>query len=328
MNNAAIVSRASGRGQPGADALVPTAVAGFKPTQEGHRRLYGALHDLGFTVECHDFEPVSRFEWSRCFIPGSLELCLNLAGEGSIEHAGRSMNFAPLTSGFFVSGKNELRGWRKPGGRHRFLMVRFASRFLREHLLPSDGALHPLVERFLSQAPRAAGVGEIQRLTTDQERWIALLPHPPTPQAARRLWYRSKVLQLMAEFFFIRRGEDELFCDRQKRLARERVDRVIGLLKEHLADPPGLDAIGREAGCSPFHLSRTFSRETGMTIPQYLRKLRIERAAELLRTGRYNVTEAALEVGYSSLSHFSQAFCQLIGCCPALYPPKRLSEEA
>jgi len=57
-----------------------------------------------------------------------------------------------------------------------------------------------------------------------------------------------------------------------------------------------------------------------MTIPQYLRKLRMERAAGLLRTGKYNVTEAAMEVGYSSLSHFSQAFCQVMGCCPALYP--------
>ncbi len=57
-----------------------------------------------------------------------------------------------------------------------------------------------------------------------------------------------------------------------------------------------------------------------MTIPQYLRKLRMERAAELLRGGKHNVTEAALEVGYSSLSHFSQAFCQIMGCCPGLYP--------
>ena len=46
----------------------------------------------------------------------------------------------------------------------------------------------------------------------------------------------------------------------------------------------------------------------------------MERAAELLRSGRYNVTEAATEVGYSSLSHFSKAFCETIGCCPVLYP--------
>ena len=65
---------------------------------------------------------------------------------------------------------------------------------------------------------------------------------------------------------------------------------------------------------------RNFSREVGLTIPQFLRNLRMERAAELLRSGRYNVTEAAMEVGYASLSHFSKAFCETIGCCPALYP--------
>jgi AraC-like DNA-binding protein len=57
----------------------------------------------------------------------------------------------------------------------------------------------------------------------------------------------------------------------------------------------------------------------GMTIPQYLRTLRMRYAAELLKSSECNVTEAAMEVGYSSLSHFSQAFCQAIGCCPAVY---------
>jgi len=100
----------------------------------------------------------------------------------------------------------------------------------------------------------------------------------------------------------------------------ERVEKVIGLLRSKLAEPPNLEEIGRFVGCSPFHLSRTFSAETGQTIPQYLRQLRLERAAELLRSGKFNVTEAALEVGYSSLSHFSQAFHEEFGCCPGLYP--------
>ena len=92
------------------------------------------------------------------------------------------------------------------------------------------------------------------------------------------------------------------------------------LLTRDLANPPTLEMLGQEVGCSPFYLSRIFSREVGLTIPQYLRNIRMERAAELLRSGRYNVTEAAIEVGYSSLSHFSKAFCETIGCCPVLYP--------
>jgi AraC-like DNA-binding protein len=103
-------------------------------------------------------------------------------------------------------------------------------------------------------------------------------------------------------------------------VARDRVQRTKELLTRDLANPPTLEILGQEVGCSPFHLSRIFSREVGLTIPQFLRNLRMERAAELLRSGRYNVTEAATEVGYASLSHFSKAFCETIGCCPALYP--------
>jgi AraC-like DNA-binding protein len=275
------------------------------------------------TIEWHDFELAQRFEWSRSFHRGALELCLNLCGHGRVSSTGASAEFSPSTAGFYLSGDDGLRAWREAAQRHRFIAVEFSSGFLRAHLAQCDGALHPLVERFMAEGRGPAGVGEVRRLTAEQEQRTVQLLHPPAAQAARPLWYQSQVLQLIVEFFFERQGDDELFCDRQRRLARERVDKATALLRERLADPPGLEVLGRIIGCSPFHLSRTFSRETGMTIPQYLRKLRMERAAELLRGGKHNVTEAALEVGYSSLSHFSQAFCQTMGCCPALYPLKK-----
>jgi AraC-like DNA-binding protein len=156
-------------------------------------------------------------------------------------------------------------------------------------------------------------------MTIQQRGVVASLAEPPVAKAAQVLWYQSKALELMAHFLFAPK-DPEFFCMRHKRLARERVERVKEVLARDLANPPTLEMIGQEVGCSPFYLSRIFSREVGLTIPQYLRNLRMERAAELLRTGRYNVTEAATEVGYSSLSHFSKAFCETIGCCPVLYP--------
>ena len=53
----------------------------------------------------------------------------------------------------------------------------------------------------------------------------------------------------------------------------------------------------------------------------------VARAAELLRAGKHNVTEAAFEVGYSSLSHFSQAFHETFGVCPGLYPILPLTQR-
>ncbi len=57
-----------------------------------------------------------------------------------------------------------------------------------------------------------------------------------------------------------------------------------------------------------------FRQETGVTISSFLRRARMDRAAELLRAGDANVTEAAMTVGYSSLSHFSKVFAETFGC--------------
>ena len=337
MTDAATTKPPTGRGQAATRRRARTVpVRGatvWEPVRNGWRQIYGSFCDLGVSIESHHFTIPGVFEWSRSFHPESIELCLNLAGHGSIHSEEASMEFELLTAGFYLPGKGTLKGARLPGPQHRFITVEFSLSYLRDRLGGSDGALHPLVEQFVRDgALSAAAVGEVHRLTSEQERRTAQLLCPPVCQGARSLWFQSKILELMAEFFFERRGEEELFCDRQKRLARERVDRVMAILHRRLVEPPALEEIGREVGCSPFYLSRTFSAETGTTIPQYLRKLRMERAAELLRSGKYNVTEAALEVGYSSLSHFSQAFCQTMGCCPGLYPLKAtlrgLSEHA
>jgi AraC family transcriptional regulator len=295
----------------------------WQPIRDGWRHLYGGFYDLGVSIEWHDFELPHAFEWSRSFHPDSLELCLNLAGHAQIRGAERSFDFEPLTAGFYLPGKQALKASRDAARRHRFLTVEFSAGFLRDHLSASDGALHPLVEGFVRGDSADSGFGEVHRITAAQEQRIADLLHPPVLLGARSLWYQGKVLEIMAEFFFERCGVDELFCDRQKRLARVRVERVVALLRQHLAEPLSLAEIARVVGCSQFHLSRTFSAETGKTISQYLRRLRMERAAEMLKSGKHNVTEAALEVGYSSLSHFSQGFCQEMGCCPGLYPLKK-----
>jgi AraC-like DNA-binding protein len=111
-------------------------------------------------------------------------------------------------------------------------------------------------------------------------------------------------------------------------VAAGRVEAVVAMLKKDLVNPPSLEQISREVACSPFYLSRTFSKEMGQTIPQYVRQLRMEKAAELLKSGEYNVTEVAYEVGYNSLSHFSAAFHQTFGCCPGLYPMSTPTQKA
>lgn len=152
------------------------------------------------------------------------------------------------------------------------------------------------------------------------ERIVPAFREPPVSGPARAFWYESQIKALLALLCFVPAGAgDEFFCSRQKRLARVRVARAKATLEAGIDGTFDLNRLASEVGCSPSYLSRTFSATTGMTISHYLRKRRIEKAADLLASGRCNVSEAALEVGYQSLSHFSKAFQQVKGCLPSKY---------
>jgi AraC-like DNA-binding protein len=299
----------------------------WRAVGDGWRHLHGSVRGAGVSFEWHDFKTHVEFDWGKTFHPGSVEVCLNLEGDGRVGFNRQEAAFAPLTAGFYRRGGQPLRATRQAGQRHQFLTVEMSFDFLERHLGDFVTSLHPLVRDVVSGQPEKSAVAKTTRLTSRQQQLLASLREAPVLVLAQSVWYQAKALEVTAEFFFVAPGGQELFCQRQHRLSTERVEKVIALLREKLPEPPSLEEIGRAVGCSPFHLSRTFSAATGMTIPQYTRQLRMERAAELLKLGRFNVTEAALEVGYSSLSHFSQAFHQTFGCCPGLYPLRTATQK-
>jgi AraC family transcriptional regulator len=293
----------------------------WKPFGHGWRKLHGGFRDAGYSVEWHDFTTAEPLDWSRTFHPGSLEICLNLSGNANVRAAGETLDLAPLTAGFYAKNNSALTATRQGGEHHQFITVELSLPFLESHLAAREEGLHPRMGRFMAHRDRAAGmVSEPIRLSNEQQQLVMSFRRPPVFQAAQRLWYQAKALEVVAAFLYQPLAGEELFCQRQHNLNQERVQKVLAILKENLAEPPGLEELGRRVGCSHFYLSRIFTQEVGKTISVTLRDLRMERAASLLREGRMNVTEAALEVGYSSLSHFSSAFHEVIGCCPGLYP--------
>lgn len=291
----------------------------WAPVGAGWSQLHGSYRELGFSFEWHDFTAQMPVDWGRSFHPGSLEICLNLSGRGLVSNGSQEMIFMPLTAGFYRQGACNLSARRQPGERHQFLTVELSPDFLRTYLSTGDANLHP-VARDVLEGGQSAALSEVTRLTAEQQQAVGSLRHPPVLTSAQPIWYRAKTLEVMSAFLFSAPAGAELFCQRQKRLSQDRVDRVIAILKQDLAEPPNLEALGRQVGCSPFYLSRIFSQQMGKTISQYLRELRMDKAAGLLRAGKLNVTEVAMEVGYSSSSHFSVAFHETFGCCPGLYP--------
>lgn len=89
----------------------------------------------------------------------------------------------------------------------------------------------------------------------------------------------------------------------------QRINAVIGYVRDHLTDDLSLDTLAQVAGFSPFHFHRLFTALTGETLSDLVTRLRLERAVHLLRaTPTLPLTEAAFQCGFSSASVFSRTF--------------------
>ncbi len=299
-----------------------TEAEAWRDVGKGWQPLFGSFHGAGYSIEWHDFLAKREFDWAASFHPGCVELCLNLEGHGFVEGRGGRAEFSPGTAAFYYRQDEPLTAKRTADEQHQFLTVEFSGPFLARHLAGMEAVLHPIVRAAIANEPCKNAVSIPVRLGAAQQQLIATLRQPPVYATAQAVWYQCKALELAVTFLVQPPPENEMFCTRQQRVAQERVEQVIFLLKQNLSEPPSLEELGKKIGCSHFYLSRIFSAQTGHTITQHLRQLRMERAAELLKSGEHNVTEAAVEVGYSSLSHFSAAFTETFGICPGLYPLK------
>lgn len=88
------------------------------------------------------------------------------------------------------------------------------------------------------------------------------------------------------------------------------------LLIRDLENPPRLFDLAHAAGTNHTQLNRGFQKMYGTSVFGYLRKMRLEKARHLMEEERMNVTEAAVAVGYNSLSSFSRAFSAHFGSRP------------
>ena len=289
------------------------------------RRLHGSFAERGMSIEWHDFRLARDMDWGRSFHPGSLEVCLNFSGTGTLQDGDAERAIGPgQVAVYTVRGKRQ-RAIRRADSLHRFLTLELTPDFLRTHLAASELAkLTPAIGRFVASSGEAAPFLEIRSLPASLLAARVQFVEPPVSGPARNTWYLGRVLEILAQTIFPEEDPGELFCQRHQRSNRERVERVRYLIERDLENPPSLDMLAQEVGCSSFYLSRMFAQETGASIPKFLRLKRLEKAADLLRHGKANVTEAAINVGYSSLSAFNKAFLDHFGCCPGLYPHARI----
>ena len=89
----------------------------------------------------------------------------------------------------------------------------------------------------------------------------------------------------------------------------ERVNRVLDYVTQHLDGDLSLKKLAQVSHFSTFHFHRIFQGVTGETVNSFVRRARLERAAQLMKaTPARRITDIALEAGFAGLAEFSRAF--------------------
>jgi len=95
------------------------------------------------------------------------------------------------------------------------------------------------------------------------------------------------------------------------------------LIQDHIDTSISLKEISKDLDIHPAYLSREFSKYfDNLSFGEYIRKQRIEKAVEYLKSSNYTLTKIAYLTGFSDQSHFTRIFKKFIGVNPSLYRKK------
>jgi AraC-like DNA-binding protein/mannose-6-phosphate isomerase-like protein (cupin superfamily) len=88
---------------------------------------------------------------------------------------------------------------------------------------------------------------------------------------------------------------------------------ALSFIQTHYHEPITLDEIAAISGFSRYYFIKQFQHQLNMTPVQYLTKIRIQKAAELLRSTSSSVTDIATQVGYANANYFNKVFRKAVG---------------
>ena len=215
-----------------------------------------------------------------------------------------------------------------PGIPHWGVIDRFPFSYITVYFLP-----WVLVEL----GPESDGVRILRRFTAQQSAAQRVVRFPPKhrvefvrrfeeiyhefsqPGFGREVRLRTLLMEMLVRLLRWEQalgrniGSSGLEADRQPIL------KALNYLREHYREPVYAGDMARAVGLSESRLKSLFQHAVGISWVKFLQGYRIHRAAALLNEGTHNVTEAAMAVGFDSLSHFNVTFRSFMGVSPKHY---------
>lgn len=142
----------------------------------------------------------------------------------------------------------------------------------------------------------------------------------------RELWSEDRISALCIEGLAL-----ELIAEIARRKSRPSghapwLQRAIEYLRANFRESPTLAQVAEAAGVHPVHLAREFRRRQGMTVGEYIRRLRVEWACQELVGSKQPIVDIAVNAGFSDHSHMTRVFHRQTGLTPTEF--RRLRRRA
>lgn len=124
----------------------------------------------------------------------------------------------------------------------------------------------------------------------------------------------------------IERRLNSYYADMMRRVNEDRVlksaqvvQKIIAIVKSRYSEGITLNEIADSLYLTPNYLSTLFSTNMGQSFSSYVTHYRVEKAKELLESGKYKVYEIGGMVGYKDPEYFSKVFKEIVGVLPSSY---------
>ena len=111
-------------------------------------------------------------------------------------------------------------------------------------------------------------------------------------------------------------------------LGPARLRRVTELVHAEIEDELSLDKMAEAAGLSTAHFSQMFRKSTGESPHQFVLRLRVERAKEMLRAAEGRILDVAVACGFKTQQHFARVFRRACGASPTEYREEFLGPQS
>ena len=133
----------------------------------------------------------------------------------------------------------------------------------------------------------------------------------------------DNVRRLKGKFSGALKQDDKVEKIEVKGYDEELMERIMKVVNENLSDSDfNVEKMCDEVGVSRTQLHRKLKEMTGVPTSEFLRNIRLNEAARLIRERKINITQVSYMVGFANNSHFSTAFKKYFGMSPTEYAAK------